>query len=125
MKRDRQQQGYMLLEVVLASMLVAIGLAVMLSSLGRCLAAARGIQNYTIAETVLANKCYDLRMDLTNYLPQEGDCEDFPGFKWRRDFEETETEGLWKQTVTVYWNERSREVSDSVVEYRYLPEKQR
>ena len=56
-------------------------------------------------------------------LDQEGVFEDNPAYSWTRHFESTDTEGLWKQTISVYWYERGVLVSDSVVEYRYLPEK--
>ena len=116
----------MLLEVIFAAALIALGLFVLIEGLGRCLAAARTVQCYTTAETLLANQSYIFRMERPNdYLPQEGNFEDYPGFSWTRAFEQTDTEGLWKQTITVYWYERGRLSQDSVVEYRYLPEKQR
>ena len=30
------------------------------------------------------------------------------GFRWTRKFEQTDTEGLWQQTITVYWYERGQ-----------------
>lgn len=116
----------MLLEVILATALLAIGLFALINSLGRCVAAARAVQNYTICETLLANKSYEFRAERpTDFLPQEGTFEDYPGFSWSRTFEMTETEGLWKQIITVHWHERGTVISDSVVEYRYIPQKQR
>ena len=120
----RDQGGFLLLEVILASALVAIGLFAIIDGLGRCLAAARSIQNYTVAEALLANKSYEFHVEqATNYLDQEGRFEDHPLYTWSRHLEGTDTEGLWQQTITVYWNERGRLVNDSVVEYRYFPEK--
>jgi type II secretion system protein I len=121
---SRNQNGFILLEVILASALVAIGLFSIIDALGRCLAAARSIQNYTVAEALLANKCTEFHVEqATNYLDQEGQFEDHPLYTWSRHLEGTDTEALWKQTITVYWHERGRLVNDSVVEYRYFPEK--
>ena len=125
----RHKQGFLLLEVILATALIAIGLFAIIDALGRCLAAARTIQNYTISETLLANKSYEMRVEQpTNYLDLEGPFDDYPGFTWERKFEPAgadDVEGLWKQTITVYWYERGRLSQDSVVEYRYMPQKVR
>jgi Tfp pilus assembly protein PilV len=123
--KGRGQAGFMLLEVVFATTLVAVGLFALIDGLGRCLAAVHTVQNYTIADTLLANECCVFRVERpTDMLDQEGDFPDYPGFTWARKLEQTDTEGLWQQTITVYWYERGRLASESVVEYRYLPEKQ-
>jgi Tfp pilus assembly protein PilV len=123
----RSESGFMLLEVLLAATILAVGLFAIIDGLGRCLAAARGIQNYATAETMLANKSFEFRTDeVANTLNQEGNfADEHPGFSWTRTFDQTDTEGLWQQTITVYWYERGKLSSDSVVEYRYLPDKQR
>ena len=128
--RFHRSSGFMLLEVIFAIALLSIGLFVLVESVGRCVAAARSIQNYGVAETVLANKSYEFRVEQPqDYLDQEGQCDDYPGFSWSRTFERYEdvegVDGLWIQTITVYWNERGQPASDSIVEYRYLPDKQR
>ena len=124
--RLQDQRGFLLLEVVFATVLVAIGLFAIMEGLNRCLAAARSVHNYSIVENLLANKSYEFRVERpTDYLDQEGAFDDYPGFTWARAFEPTDTESLWKQTLTVYWWERSKLVSDSVVEYKYIPQKQR
>lgn len=123
----RNEGGFMLLEVLLAATLLALGLFAIIDGLGRCLAATRSIQNYAMAETLLVNKTFEFHSDQAdNTLNQEGNFdEDHPGFSWTRTFDLTGTEGLWQQTITVYWYERGKLSSDSVVEYKYLPDKQR
>ena len=118
----------MMLEVILAMALLAISMVAIIESLNRCLAAARAVQSYSTSEILLANKSFEFRTERpTDLLDQEGEFEDYPGFSWSRKLEETgtDTEGLWKQTITVYWYERGQLASDSVVEYRYLPLKER
>ena len=115
----------MLLEVMLAVVLVAIGLSVLLQGLGRCLAAARSVQSYAVVQNLIANKSYEFRIERpSDYLNQEGTFEDYPGYTWSRTLESTDTESLWLQTITVFWWERGKLASDSVVEYKYLPQKQ-
>ena len=123
---QRCDGGFMMLEVILAmTLLVMSGIAIT-ESLGRCLAAARAVQNYSTSEILLANKSFEFRTERPlDLLDQEGEFNDYPGFSWSRRLESTDTEGLWKQTIAVYWYERGQLASDSVVEYRYLPDKQR
>ena len=125
MMRRHDSRGFMLLEVMLAVVLVAIGLYVLLSGLGRCLAAARAVHTYSLVQNLLSNKSYEFRVERpSDYLDQEGNFEDYPGYTWSRTLTPTDTEALWEQTITVYWWERSKLNSDSVVEYRYWPQKQ-
>src|SRR5262245_34929829 len=120
----RQRKGFLLLDVMLAAGLIAIAMVALIESLTRCIAAARSIQNYSTAQTLLANKSYEFHVERPlDYLDQEGKFDDYPSYSWRRTLEQTDTEGLWQQTISVFWNERSKEVSDSVVEYRYIPDK--
>jgi type II secretion system protein I len=116
--------GFILLEVLFAAAVVTIAMASLISCLGRCIAAARAVQNYTIAQTCLANESYIFRVELLSDMnDQEGEFKDYPGFTWARKIEPTDTEDLYLQTITVFWRERGQPASDAVVEYRYLPEK--
>lgn len=126
MMRVHDQRGFLLLEVLFATVLVAIGLFAIMESLNRCLAAARSIQNYATVQNLLANKSYEFRVERpTDFLDQSGRFDDRPSFSWRRTLEPTDTESLWTQTITVEWSERSQLVHDSVIEYKYIPQKQR
>ena len=121
----RNIDGFMLLEVILAVGLLAVCLFAIIDSLGRCVAAAKAVQNYSVSEILLANKGFEFRAQRAgDIFDQEGTFDDYPGYSWSRRLERTDTEGLWQQTIAVYWHERGNVVSDSVVEYRYLPEKQ-
>ncbi len=122
----RSEGGFLLLEVLMAVLLMAIAFGVLLEALGRCVAAARSVQSYSTAQTLLANKSYEFRVERpTDYLDQNGTFADYPGFEWSRTLEGTEAEGLWKQVITVQWEERGKPATDSVVEYRYFPQKVR
>jgi len=123
---QRRDSGFLMLEVILAMALLTFSAIAITESLGRCLAAARAVQSYSTSEILLANKSFEFRTERpTDLLDQEGEFADYPGFSWSRRLEETDSDGLWKQTITVYWYERGKLASDAVVEYRYLPDKQR
>lgn len=124
MKHRRAQHGFMLMEVIVAVSLVAIGLFVLIEGLSRCLAAARSVQTYSLVETMLANKSYEFRVERAqDYQDVDGPVDNYPGYSWQRTFEKTETDDLYKQTITIYWRERNNLASEAIVEYRYLPEK--
>jgi Tfp pilus assembly protein PilV len=114
----------MLLEVLIASAILTIGLFALIDGLNQCVAAVHRVQNYSVAQTLLANKSYEFRVESADdYTDQEGQFDDYPGFSWERKFAPTDGDGLWEQTITVYWYERGRLFSDSVFEYRYMPQK--
>ena len=122
----RDQRGFLLLEVLLAIFLLGLSVFVLIEGLSRCVAAARSVQNYSISDILLANKSYEFRTERpTDILDQQGSFDDYPGYMWTRTFRNTDTEGLWQQVITVYWYERGIQASDSVTEYRYIPDKQR
>ena len=125
MKRRQTQRGFMLMEVIVAVSLVAIGLFVLIEGLSRCLAAARSVQTYSLVETMLANKSYEFRVEQAqDYDDKDGRFDDYPGYSWQRTFEKTDLDDLYKQTITIYWRERNNLVSEAAVEYRYLPDKE-
>ena len=124
MTRTGHTGGFMLLEVILAVLLLSIGLFAVLDGLGRCIAAAASIQNYHVAETLLANKSYEFASERPDDIEAgQGEFTDYSQFSWARTFEPTEQEGLWLQTITVTWMEKGRPSTDAVVQYRYLPQK--
>jgi len=120
------ESAFLLLEVLLALFILTISVFVLVERLSLCIAAARSVQSYSTSEMLLANQSYIFHTERgLDIVDQEGTFDDYPGYTWSRKLEQTDTEGLWKQVVTVSWYERGQLASDSVVEYKYLPDKQR
>ena len=105
----RRADGFLLLEVILATVLLAIGVGALITSLSRCLAAAQSVQNYTVAQTLLANKSYEFRVERpTDDLDQEGTFEDYPTFSWSRTLEAVgDVDSTWETQAV--WREEYRE----------------
>lgn len=121
------RSGFMLLEVMLAVLLLAIALYAIIDGVNRCVVATVSIRNYSVAATLLANKSHELRTDLADDMEDlDGEFEDMPAFRWERRFEQrddTEETKIWIQRLTVHWEERGFETSETLTEYRYLPDK--
>jgi len=118
--------SFLLLEVLLALFILTISAFVLIQRLSLCVAAVRSVQSYSTSAMLLANQSFVFRTErATDLLNQEGAFDDYPGYTWSRTLEQTDTEGLWKQVITVSWHERNQLANDSVVEYRYLPDKTR
>ena len=118
--------AFLLLEVLLALFILTISVFVLVERLSLCVAAVRSVQSYSTSEMLLANQSYIFHTERgTDIIDEEGSFDDYPGYTWSRKLEQTDTEGLWKQVITVYWRQRGQVASDSVVEYKYLPDKQR
>jgi len=125
-RRSLGEGGFLLLEVLMAIFLFTISVFVLIEGLSRCVAAARSVQSYSISDILLANKSYEFHTERpTDILDQDGTFDDYPGYAWSRRLTATDNEGLWTQIITVSWYEHGKLTSESVVEYRYLPDKQR
>jgi Tfp pilus assembly protein PilV len=123
----RSAEGaFLLLEVLLALFILTISVFVLIQGLSLCVAQVRSVQSYSTSAMLLANQSFVFRTErATDLLNQEGAFDAYPGYTWSRTLEQTDTEGLWKQVITVSWHERNQLANDSVVEYRYLPDKTR
>ena len=123
---SRGEGAFLLLEVLLSLFILTVSVFVLVERLGLCVAAVRSVQSYSTSEMLLANQSYVFHTERgTDIIDEEGAFDDYPGYTWSRKLEQTDTEGLWKQVITVYWHERGQVASDSVAEYKYLPDKQR
>ena len=105
----RSEDGFLLLEVLVAVFLLGISVFVLIEGLSRCVAAARSVQNYTVSDILLANKSYEFRTERPADIDdQRGAFDDYPGYSWTRKFEATDIEGLWADDHGVLERARQR-----------------
>ena len=110
--------GFTLLEIVVALTIAAIALPALLRAFSEGTKNQSVIENRTTALYLLK-----LRMSEIEMLEglETGSEEDEFGinsrFRWASDTSETDTDGLYELTVTVYWQERGKEMSVELTTY--------
>jgi type II secretory pathway pseudopilin PulG len=123
--RQRDNQAFTLLEVMLAVAIVGTALFTIAMAIGRCTDSAKNASNYSIAHDLAELKLLE-STNPTNFTEgiTTGDFgENFPAFQWQREIvvEESQIQSLFKQTLTVKWRERNREYDVTLNSLLYNP----
>jgi prepilin-type N-terminal cleavage/methylation domain-containing protein len=121
------KQGMTLIEVMLAVVIVACGLAVLLTGAGRCLGAVKQAQYYQQAQWTLARGEVDYPLVNTNEIEalEVEDVRYDNGFTFSRqvvDKDEENKDGLFEIRTRVAWAARGQESIEEVVTLLYIPE---
>lgn len=108
----KDQKGFTLLEIIVALTIAAIALPVLLKAFSDGTKNQTTIENRTTALYLLKLRMAEIEMlgDL-EVGSEEGEFGADSRFTWTSDIVESETEGLYQVTVTVIWQERSRQQS--------------
>ena len=79
----RNESGFTLLEVLVAVVILGSTLAVLLGTVNRNLVLASDSKNISIARMLAQNKISEIELGgYPSDATEEGEFEDFPGFKW-------------------------------------------
>ncbi|MFC1712089.1 type II secretion system minor pseudopilin GspI [Candidatus Poribacteria bacterium] len=104
------QQGFTLLEIVVALTIAAITLPVLLQAFSEGTKNQSLIENKTTALYLLKLKMAEIEMlGEIEAGSEDGDFGSNSRFQWTSDITESDTEGLYEVVVTVNWQERGRE----------------
>ena len=129
MSRDGQckKQAFTLIEVLIATMLLSVGLASMLGAASRCLQVMKRANLYQQTQWTLNRGEVDLPMRPTDEVEDwEVTGETYEnGLVFSREvepFSEDEEDGLFIVKSTVTWSKRGRESYEEVTRYMYVPE---
>lgn len=77
------KSGFTLLEVIIAVAILGSSLAVLLSSVNRNLILASNSKNLSIARVLAQNKLSEIELEgYPEIREEEGEFEEYPGFKW-------------------------------------------
>jgi prepilin-type N-terminal cleavage/methylation domain-containing protein len=125
--RNSCRSGFTLIEVLVATLLLAVGMTSMLVAASRCLQVMKRASLYQETQWTLNRGELDFPM-----LPTE-EVEDWDvsgetyenGLMFSRTVEpssEEEEDGLFVVTSRVTWSTRGRELYEEVVRYVYVPE---
>ncbi len=118
--------GLTLIEVMLATVILAVGLTTLISATTRCLAVARKAKEYETARRLIGQVDLEIPPDFEDL---EEDVETgnfsspFQDYAWRREIVEHETEDFQLFTVKteVSWSNKGKNSHESVETYIYKP----
>ena len=117
--RSGRAGGFTLIEVLLASSILAFGLAVLLTGASKCLGTMRMAKNFQKAQTVLGLGELEHPLAATNDVKLlEVSPKEYDGFFFSREVEDDDDEdGLFVVRTKVTWSEARREAAEEVVQY--------
>ena len=114
------------MEVMLASMILAMGLGMIMAAVSQCLAVARNARIFDTTRDLLS------RVEADNPIEVVEDYEDIAGegkfddpklerYSWKRTIDPVGEKkfGLFVITTTVTWSENGKESHEQLVTYRY------
>lgn len=115
-----------LIEVILATAILGIGIASLVAAAAKCIAVARKAREYEVARRLIGQ--VDLEMPIQFEELEEGEetgeFEDpFEDYSWSREIVEISEDELemFEVRTTVNWSDRRGVASESVVTYIYGP----
>jgi len=115
---NKGQQGFTLLEIIVALTIAAIALPALLQAFSDGTKNQSLIENKTTALYLLKLRMAEIEM--VGELEAGSDDGEFGSdsrFQWSSDIAESDTEGLYEVTVTVNWQERGHEESVELMTY--------
>lgn len=121
-----RRAGLTLIEVILATAILGVGIASLVAATAQCLAVARKAREYEIARRLVAQVDLEVPIQFEELEEGEesGEFEDpYEGYTWLREIEEISEDELemYEVRTTVSWSDRSGKASESVVTYIYGP----
>jgi type II secretory pathway pseudopilin PulG len=109
LRQLRNEQGYLLIEVLIASIILSVGIVAMLQSLGRAVEVARYSRNHAVALTLLEDNITQLEAETSGYDLDLGQDSLSIAAGFDLGFETVaDDSGLGATRVTVRWKERGR-----------------
>ena len=115
------KRGLTLIEVMLATLILSVGLSMMLTASARCLTVMRRSREYQRAQWALNRGMLEHPILFAEKIEeQDVDGEDYDGYVFSREIEDDEDEdGLFVVRTWVTWPSGGREMKEEVVEVVY------
>ncbi len=112
------QQGFTLLEIIVALTIAAIALPALLQAFSQGTKNQSLIENKTTAIYLLKLKMGEIEMlGEIEAGSDDGEFGSNSRFQWTSDIAESDTEGLYEVTVTVNWQERGQDEAVELMTY--------
>ena len=126
MTHDPSRAGLTLIEVMLATVILSVGLSALITATGRCLAVARKALEYETARRLVGQVDLEIPPDfeeLEEGMESGRFSPPFEAYTWTREIEEHEDEEfeLFIVRTRVSWTRKGKEASEGVATYLYKP----
>ncbi len=109
-KSKRSRRGFTLVEMIVATLLLAIGVAGSLAAFSAATRATTAADRNQTAMLLARQKLteIELRPDTLTGGDQDGDFgSDYPDYHWQQSVETTDFQNLFQVTVTITWGMRT------------------
>jgi prepilin-type N-terminal cleavage/methylation domain-containing protein len=103
----QKRRGFTLVEMIVATVLLAVGILGALVAFTSATRASRIADQMQTAGLLGQRKLSDIetQSQFQNGGSQQGNFDDYPGFRWQSDIAQTSYQYLYKVTVTIQWGE--------------------
>lgn len=122
-KRLAVSPGFMLIEVLVATALMAVGITAGLQAIFNCLQASRDCQMYTqalfLAQRVMSELENEVNLNNFYDVPRGGDFDDLPNFRWIARVEEEDNFWTRRIFVSIIWAQDRRDLFNDAENYYY------
>ena len=106
-RRHSKQQAFTLVEMIVATLLLAIGIVACLGAIGVSTRVAGVANEYTTA-TLLADRHFSELNSDPNLLTtgeQSGNFDGYPSFQWHQSIDQSDITGLLRVSITIEWSD--------------------
>jgi general secretion pathway protein I len=124
-RRRSRQKGFTLVEMIVATLVLAIGIVACLGAIAVSTKAAGIAKEYSTASVLAERHFSEIKSD-PNMLTsgeQSGEFgEEYPGFRWSQSIDQTDITGLLRVSVTIEWSDGVSSRSALFTTYEPQPE---
>lgn len=126
-KKPTDQQGFTLIEVLIAMVILATSVASLMAATAQCMSVIGRARQLETARGLLARVDAEnpiLSIDMEEGY-ESGEFDDMEKYTWSREIvmdDEENRPGLFIVTTRVQWSEKSRTAFEEVTTYKYCPD---
>lgn len=111
------KKGILLLEVIVAVAVLAVGLTTISRSFTNCIRVIETAKDYNMALILAEQALWELENEKPDEWSSRGDFKDYPAFSWEQQNEATEGLNLKRLDLDIHWERRNRDYRLSIATF--------